>query len=374
MATTKTDRNRITLRIKEIALNEGAAAVGVSGIDRLGGRPSMDAGFLLPNARSIVSFMLPLDDEVIKRYLSKKNQAEYLQHETDVYRRLHRIGVKIADYLQAQGHKAIAAAPNLDYRYKESPRHKRIPHAVRQSLTDWMARDSSRPIARLKRKILPLLLQATSTDSLWDLTPSFSHRYGAVAAGIGCIGWSGNVLHPDYGARVFYNTAVTDLELEADPMLEEDPCDRCKICVKVCQSGYINKKEKDSVVIGGRTFEHNKKAHNLRCVIVCGGISGQNLHPEWSTWSPGKVELPESDDDLEEFWNDFVLRHMGKSNFYSRALANLTYHSELGFLKKKEDRFMTTCGNCQLVCSATKQTRRDNYRLLVASGVVLPYR
>ena len=36
-------------------------------------------------------------------------------------------------------------------------------------------------------------------EELWE--SSGAGLYGAIAAGIGAMGWSGNVLHPDHGAR-----------------------------------------------------------------------------------------------------------------------------------------------------------------------------
>jgi len=207
-----------------------------------------------------------------------------------------------------------------------------------------------------------------STD--WNLTPSFSHRYGAVAAGIGYLGWSGNVLHPAYGARVLYNTVITDSELKPDPMIEKNPCDGCRICTKVCQSKFISVKDRDQVVIGGRKFVHNKKGHNLRCIFVCAGLSGQNEYPDWSTWSPGRIVLPPSDEQLEEFWIEFISKKAWQRNYYSKVFSDLLYHSEFGFIRKKKESLVMTCGNCQLVCWKTKKQRQENYDILINSGEV----
>jgi len=357
--------------VKEIARDAGAVAVGIASVDRLTDKPSMDANYLLPGARSVVSIMLPLDDRIIRDYLGKVDRTGFQRHETETYRKLYAIGSRIADFLKAEGHRAVVAEPNLDYRYKDSKEYKKVPYGVRQKLTEWLGSDSSWPVAAFKKAILPVLYEVSVKKSVdWNLTPSFSHRYGAVAAGIGGFGWSGNVLHPDFGARVLYNTVITDCDMPSDPMLEQSPCDGCRICAKVCQSNFIHPKEKTAVTIGGRSVEYNRKGHNLRCVFVCAGFSGQNKHAGWSTWSPGRVTLPESDDALEAFWKTFVTENLWNRNFYSKVLGDLQYHSEKGFIRKESERFASTCGNCQLVCWQTRDLRKENYDLIINSGVV----
>jgi len=363
-------KTNLSRQIKKLAKDEGARAVGISSIDRLTAKPSMDASYLLPGARSIVSLMLPLDGKIIRDYLGKINHDSYQHHETEVYRNLFSIGQTIANFLKQEGYQAVVAEPNLDYRYKDSPEYKMAPFKAKQAIMEWFASDSNYPITLFKKTVVPTLLKIGMRSTNWNLTPSFSHRYGAVAAGIGYLGWSGNVLHPAYGARVLYNTVITDSNLKADSMLEQNPCDGCRICTKVCQSNFIHPKIKDHVTIGGETFTHNQKAHNLRCIFVCGGFSGQNEYKGWSTWSPGRLDLPKSDDNLEDFWMDFGARNLWKRNYYSYIFNGLLSHSEFGFIRKKDERFPSTCGNCQLVCWKTREQRKKNYDILINSGVV----
>jgi epoxyqueuosine reductase len=132
------------------------------------------------------------------------------------------------------------------------------------------------------------------------MLPTFSHRYTATAAGLGSIGWSGNLVSPDFGARVVLDSVITDTELPADPMLESSPCDGCQTCVSVCQSGYINSKESHKTAIGGKTFVHKRHGNNIRCTFVFGGFSGQSRYTDWSNWSAGRVRLPVLDKDIKE--------------------------------------------------------------------------
>jgi hypothetical protein len=61
-------------------------------------------------------------------------------------------------------------------------------------------------------------------------------------------------------------------------------------------------KEETSVTLGGETFSFSARNAYVRCFFVCGGFTG--LHPshKWSTWSPGRYRIPESDDEL---WKEF---------------------------------------------------------------------
>ena len=93
--------------IKRLALNEGAAAVGVASADRLGSVASMDPNYILPGARSIVSLMLPLRGDLVHRYLSKEDHDALEHHEVETYRELYRVGQRYratrADLLQVLG-------------------------------------------------------------------------------------------------------------------------------------------------------------------------------------------------------------------------------------------------------------------------------
>jgi epoxyqueuosine reductase QueG len=88
-----------------------------------------------------------------------------------------------------------------------------------------------------------------------DMIPDFSHRYGAVAAVLGRLGWSGNVITPQYGSAVLLGTVLTSAKLESDPLLEENPCDRCKMCVASCPVDMIHKQESVEVPVAGITEE-----------------------------------------------------------------------------------------------------------------------
>ncbi len=71
-----------------------------------------------------------------------------------------------------------------------------------------------------------------------------SHKVLAVECGLGYIGRSGLVVHPQYGARVRYISILTDLEFEPDKRVKGD-CGRCKKCIIACPAGAISEQDVD---------------------------------------------------------------------------------------------------------------------------------
>ena len=315
----------LTEQVMELARAKGAMAVGVSTLETLaGGPPSTDLTYILPEARSAVTFALPLKREAIRAFLSKQNQTGHEQDNIETNIRAFYLAVELCKFLQAKGYVGKAVQPNLVYR-KDVP--------------DW-----------------PVLLP-----------PDLSHRYLAVRSGVGCFGWSGNVGTRSHGAAIILGTLVTNAELKPTEPLpaEESWCDRCKLCVAGCTPGMIEKQKERAVTIGGKTFTHAERKSYLRCEFVCGGMTGLHRSGQWSTWSPGRYRLPEDEKELfkelaraaENYrkWPSF-----GTSGYQSPLLQGAKLHM--------------TCGNCQIICWANKEDRQTNHRLLTTSGCVLQQR
>ncbi len=357
-------------RIEQVARDVGADDVGVAPAHRLGGEPSMDTDYLLPGTRSVISVMVAFDPDIVRQYLAKEDREAMHRHETECYRRLDRVAHSVARVLEEAGHRTAVTEPNLDYRYKSKPAYRHIPPAIRQAAVDWMARDGSAPVRAARRSVVRRVPAAFLGAGNFRLTPTFAHRYGAVAAGIGSLGWSGNVLHPDHGARVLYHSVLTDAELPPDDMRARTTCDGCRLCTRVCQGGYMHPKESDGVDIGGVHHAHTRKAANLRCILVCGGLTGQSRDARWSTWSPGRIRLPATDEELPRLWERVARASLGRDNHYSRTLAALQYHADHGFVRKTEDRFVLSCAYCQMVCAPSIEQRKELYRTIVESGCV----
>lgn len=94
-----------------------------------------------------------------------------------------------------------------------------------------------------------------------------SHKSLAIAAGLGHIGRSGLVVHPDFGARVRYASVLTDLEFTPDASIETN-CGSCRKCVAVCPAGAID----DSGVDLTRCLQKLKEFSKIRGIgqYICG--------------------------------------------------------------------------------------------------------
>lgn len=102
-----------------------------------------------------------------------------------------------------------------------------------------------------------------------------SHKALAKAAGLGFIGRSGLLIHPQYGARVRYCSLLTDLSFEPDQKVEQS-CDECIKCIEACPAQAISKDGVDLT----RCLEQLKEFSKIRgigqyicgvCVKVCDG-------------------------------------------------------------------------------------------------------
>ena len=311
----------MTSRVKEMAQCLGASSVGIATRETLeGGPPSTDLTYVLPEAQSAISFLLPLKQEFIEPFLGKQDRVS---HETDNIRTntlVSGISVEIAEYLKQKGHPSVAQPANLVYR-------------------------------------------ADTPGGPFDEKPPISHRYLAVRSGLGHFGLSGNVITGKFGAAVILGSVVTSASLvPTGPLPAQDNyCDRCKLCMASCASGYMSRDSLIQVKMGGHEFSYSARHNHNRCDYVCGGFTG--LHPsgKWSTWSPGRFPIPEKDAD---FMPALIRAAAG---YKKRPPMNGGFFHFL----MPGNRIFFTCGNCSLVCHPDKETRKKRYKMLTAGGVVV---
>lgn len=76
--------------------------------------------------------------------------------------------------------------------------------------------------------------------------------WAAVAAGLGEIGLSGEILSPRFGPRQRLAMILTDAELPSDPLLDKPVCTRCGRCAQVCPLKALDAEQAETIAICGR--------------------------------------------------------------------------------------------------------------------------
>jgi epoxyqueuosine reductase len=309
-----------TEQVREVVRSYGGARVGI--VDRqtlAGGPPSTDLTYILPEAKSAITFALPLDKKFIRPFLAKEDR---LSHERDNLRvniLATGLAAHLAKHLEQRGFPSQGVVSNESYREEKG-------------------------IGRL------------------GMNPDLSHRYMAVRSGVGWFGFSGNVITPEYGAAVILGTCVTSAELEpTEPLPPEDNyCNRCKLCLASCCSGLMDPKEEARVTLGGKEFAYAKRQNYLRCEFVCGGVTGLHPSKKWSTWSPGRFLIPEDEGAFREAMIKGIKAYDRRPRMEG-GFPHILMRSNL----------YLTCGNCQLLCWPDLADRKENFRILTSTGVII---
>jgi len=135
-------------------------------------------------------------------------------------------------------------------------------------------------------------------SDLWSAfnQPLLSHRHAAVAAGLGYIGWSNNLITPEFGAGVKLATILTSAVLVSDPLLLGNNCPRCLACVNICPVEAIHPTESEAFILDGWVFEHSRYS-KTKCLWSCLGLI-QGLEGRQKNYArPAKpVPLPEGNE------------------------------------------------------------------------------
>jgi len=216
-------------QIKAIARENGAALVGIASKQRLSDAPPAgDPTYLLPSAQSIISIAIPYDLKALRQFFSKSSWKAWNVDKKEISQRIYSICDAIADLLEAMGFDTCIVDINNIYRPEPD------------------AKDSTEIVS---------------------MVPDFSHRYGAIATGIGRLGWSGNLMTPEYGSAVMLGTVLSSAKLESDPLLEDNPCDECKMCVASCPVEMMHPKESVKVC-----WQDRKDRIENRKIIAKSGI------------------------------------------------------------------------------------------------------
>lgn len=315
-------------RLKSLARGLGADLVGITTKDLLiDGPPPADPRYLLPSAKSVISFALCLDRDNVQDFISKKAWRPHCENRKAIVQKLYMIGDNLTKELRSEGYEALNVDINNNYRPEET---------------------------------------AKDVTEMTAFHPDFSHRYGALASGIGRLGWSGNLLTREYGALVELGSVLTSAALRPDPPIPDEyhPCDRCKMCSLVCPVEMIQPKASIKVTVAGITETISCKRPNTCCWIGCTGYEGLSTSQSWSNWSPYRLgrSLPVEKKDL-----DALCISLQKKDPQMQDAAN-SFNNYRQAVFDPDWFYYTVCGFCRGVCVPTRKDRLANRKLIINSG------
>jgi ferredoxin len=260
-------------------------------------------------------------------FISKKKWRAHCDDRKRIAQKLYRIGDAIVEKLRSEGHEAVNVDLNNNYRPEDN---------------------------------------AADVTEMTEFHPDFSHRYAALAAGIGRLGWSGNLLTSKYGALVELGSVLTSATLASDsPLSDEDhPCDKCKMCSLVCPVQMIHPKVSKQVTVAGITENIARKRSNTCCWIGCTGYQGVSTSLTWSNWSPYQLAraLPEEKQEL-----DALCISLQKADPQMQDPEN-SFKNYRQVVFDPEWFYYTVCGFCRSVCSPGRKTRLANRKRIMSSG------
>jgi len=184
-------------KVKEFVLSKDADLVGIASVSRFDGAPDgHKPEDILPDAKTVIVCAKRFPNSVVMA-----GPATSYQHMmTILYNQLDLIAYEMAIYIEQQGGLAIAVPSDEPY-------------------YDW------------------------DPDKLHG-RGDLSHKHAAQAAGLGRLGKNSLLITPEFGNRVQLVSVVTNLDLQPDPLVEDELCpSECIICIKSCPVKAITDEE-----------------------------------------------------------------------------------------------------------------------------------
>ena len=314
-------------KIKRLAREYGADAVGIAPMSRFEGAPKeLDPRYIHPQAKSMIGFIFRIPRGYLRGveegtnfymypsmgYASiNENVAPFVLH--NVGRLIEDHGYEASVFRNTGGRGPVS---DMDGRpgFQESPEdHKR---SVNYSH--------------------PVKAGYPGPDIL------FQFRIAAYLCGLGEIGYSKMLLTPQFGPRNRQAFILTDAELEPDPIYGGEPlCNRCMACVAACPGKCISAKETVQVELAGNKVEWGK-LNEWDCFAYYQGASGKSnpFLPEGAF-----SQLPGGDEVFAG--KGAVTAH--EFNSYAAVIRD-NYASPLGYNAPK-------CGGCLRACVNTMEKR-----------------
>ncbi len=175
-------------KMKEFVLSKDADLVGIASVSRFDGAPDgHKPEDILPDAKTVIVCAKRFPNSVVMEgpATSYQDMMTILDNQLDL------IAYEMAIYIEKQGGVAIPVPSDEPY-------------------YDW---------------------DPDKIHGRGDL----SHKHAAQAAGLGRLGKNSLLITPEFGNRVHLVSVVTNLNLQPDPLVEDELCpSKCIICIESC--------------------------------------------------------------------------------------------------------------------------------------------
>ncbi|MDX9979110.1 MAG: (4Fe-4S)-binding protein [Lentisphaeria bacterium] len=203
-------------QVKEYALRCGADKVGIGSMDRFEGAPkNFDPRYIMPRAKSIIGMAIRVHRGLLRGIEEGTYFAGYpsmgYANINDVYAPM--VVRELASFLEDEGYEA------LPY----------INGSVRYGANRGVPVEEGKPAPDV-----------------------FLHfRIAGVICGLGEIGYSKVFLTKEFGPCQRLVFVLTEAELEPDPVVTGEICDKCMACVRECPAHAISATEQQHACVAG---------------------------------------------------------------------------------------------------------------------------
>jgi epoxyqueuosine reductase QueG len=339
------DLETIRDRLVASLTNAGCNAAGVCTQEGLeGGPPSTDLTRQLEGARSAIVVSYPLDEHKLELYMGKIDHEPYQKEYIQVNNIVQGLMGETTNQLRKFGYEAeVVYAGNTP--------------ADGTPVDVMPSNERQRKAAELN--------PAGEAYVMMGILPVISQRMLAAASGVGFFGMSGNILTESHGAAIVLGACVTTADLPPTPVLSQDAnyCDECNWCGQACPTSFMSRTEFTTVKMG--EHDHHKysaRLHPLRCASHMQGMAGLSEDGKFSSWGPGRRQLPENDDELFpsliQLATDTANRPVVPGGFYDA---------------QKGAKTNIMCSACNLVCHPERKVRAKRLKMWTKGGVTVQH-
>jgi epoxyqueuosine reductase QueG len=183
MESSGVEQSSLTDEVKRLVLRRGAGLVGIADPKALAEVSiSKDPFLIMRDAKAVIVFALPLEEDVIEDAPGEKYNNLVRLH----FQRLREIASEVSSWLEGKGYRAY-------------PCHDQA---------------------------------------------GVEHKRAAELAGLGKVGDHTLLITQKYGCNVHLNSVITDAPLEFDEVIEEELCDHCGECIQNCPANAIKSGKK----------------------------------------------------------------------------------------------------------------------------------